>query len=86
MRGEQPLELHVGMLPRTVDSRIDPAEEAVLAEPVGLAFYLVWTFPPRRSARRHLRGPFDAIAAILGRSTAAAKMLASRPLRPRRAR
>ncbi|WP_433174738.1 sigma-70 family RNA polymerase sigma factor [Actinoallomurus sp. CA-150999] len=85
VRGEQPLELDVGTLPREVagDSRIDPEEEAVLAESVGLALYVVMdalTPAERVSFVLHdvFEVPFDAIAAILGRSAAATKMLASR--------
>lgn len=85
VRGEQPLELDVGMLPREAvgDSRVDPEEEAVLAESVGLALYVVMdalTPAERVSFVLHdiFEVPFDAIAAILGRSTAATKMLASR--------
>jgi RNA polymerase sigma-70 factor (ECF subfamily) len=85
VRGEQPLELDVGTLPREAvgNSRIDPEEEAVLAESVGLALYVVMdalTPAERVSFVLHdiFEVPFDAIAAILGRSTAATKMLASR--------
>lgn len=41
--GEQSLELSVGALPREAagDSRIDPEQEALLAESVGLALYVV---------------------------------------------
>ena len=85
VRGEQPLELGVGTLPREMagDSRIDPEEEAVLADSVGLALYVVMdalTPAERVSFVLHdvFEIPFDAIAAILGRSTAATKMLASR--------
>jgi RNA polymerase sigma factor (sigma-70 family) len=85
VRGEQPLELDVGMLPReaVADSRIDPGEEAVLADSVSLALYVVMdalTPAERVSFVLHdvFEVPFDAIAAILGRSTAATKMLASR--------
>jgi RNA polymerase sigma factor (sigma-70 family) len=84
-RAEQPLEIRVGMLPReaTEDSRIDPEEEALLADSVGLALYVVMdalTPAERVSFVLHdvFEVPFDAIAAILGRSTAATKMLASR--------
>jgi RNA polymerase sigma-70 factor (ECF subfamily) len=84
-RGEQPLELDVGMLPpeAAVDSRIDPEEEALLADSVGLALYVVMdalTPAERVSFVLHdvFEMPFDAIARILGRSTAATKMLASR--------
>lgn len=85
MRSEQPLELDVGTLPREAagDSRINPEDEAVLADSVGLALYVVMdalTPAERVSFVLHdvFEVPFDAIAAILGRSTAATKMLASR--------
>ncbi|GAB3965150.1 RNA polymerase sigma factor SigJ [Actinoallomurus acanthiterrae] len=85
VRGEQPLELDLGTLPREAvgDSRIDPEAEVVLAESVGLALYVVMdalTPAERVSFVLHdvFEVPFDAIAAILGRSTAATKMLASR--------
>jgi RNA polymerase sigma-70 factor, ECF subfamily len=84
-RGEQPLELSIGM-PRPEaagDARIDPEEEALLADSVGLALYVVMdalTPAERVSFVLHdvFEIPFDAIGAILGRSTAATKMLASR--------
>jgi RNA polymerase sigma factor (sigma-70 family) len=85
VRAEQPLEIRVGLLPRETagDSRIDPEEEALLADSVGLALYVVMdalTPAERVSFVLHdvFEVPFDAIAAILGRSTAATKMLASR--------
>ena len=85
VRGEEPLELSVGMLPReaAADSRTDPEQEALLADSVGLALYVVMdalTPAERVSFVLHdvFEIPFDAIAAILGRSTAATKMLASR--------
>jgi RNA polymerase sigma-70 factor (ECF subfamily) len=85
MRGEQPLELTIGTLPREAvgHSRLDPGEEAVLADSVGLALYVVMdalTPAERVSFVLHdvFDVPFGAIAAILGRSTAATKMLASR--------
>jgi RNA polymerase sigma factor (sigma-70 family) len=84
-RREQPLELSVGMLPlEAAGARsIDPEHEAVLAESVALALYVVMdalTPAERVSFVLHevFEIPFDAIAAILGRSTAATKMLASR--------
>jgi RNA polymerase sigma-70 factor (ECF subfamily) len=42
-RGEQPLELGIGVLPRETDgdSRIDPEQEALLADSVALALYVV---------------------------------------------
>jgi RNA polymerase sigma factor (sigma-70 family) len=85
VRGEERLELGVGMLPQepTAGSRIDPEEQALLADSVGLALYVVMdalTPAERVSFILHdvFEVPFDAIAAILGRSTAATKMLASR--------
>jgi RNA polymerase sigma-70 factor, ECF subfamily len=85
VRDEQPLELGVGMLPPEAagNTRIDPEEEALLADSVGLALYVVMdalTPAERVSFVLHdvFEIPFGAIAAILGRSTAATKMLASR--------
>jgi RNA polymerase sigma factor (sigma-70 family) len=84
-RGEQPLELSAGMLlvEAAGDPRTDPEAEAVLGDSVGLALYVVMdalTPAERVSFVLHdvFEVPFDAIAAILGRSTAATKMLASR--------
>jgi RNA polymerase sigma-70 factor (ECF subfamily) len=84
-RGEQPLELRVGMLSlEAPEARgTDPEHEAVLAESVGLALYVVMdalTPAERVSFVLHdvFEIPFDAIAEILSRSTAATKMLASR--------
>ena len=81
----QPLELGVGMLSREAagDSRIDPELQALLADSVRLALYVVMdalTPAERVSFVLHdvFEIPFEAIAAILGRSTAATKMLASR--------
>ncbi len=85
VRGEQPLELSVGILPLEAagDPRSDPEEEAILGDSVGLALYVVMdslTPAERVSFVLHdvFEIPFDTIAAILGRSTAATKMLASR--------
>jgi RNA polymerase sigma-70 factor, ECF subfamily len=80
-RGEEPLELSVGML--SPDAGTHPEEEVLLAESVGLALYVVMdalTPAERVSFVLHdvFEIPFDAIAAILGRSTPAAKMLATR--------
>jgi RNA polymerase sigma factor (sigma-70 family) len=85
VRSEQPLELGVGMLPREAagDSRIDPELQALLSDAVGFALYVVMdalTPAERVSFVLHnvFEIPFEAISAILGRSTAATKMLASR--------
>jgi RNA polymerase sigma factor (sigma-70 family) len=84
-RGEQPLELDLEMLPREADpdSRVNPEEEALLADSVGLALYVVMdALSPAERVSFVLHDvfefPFEAIAAVLGRSTAATKMLASR--------
>jgi RNA polymerase sigma-70 factor, ECF subfamily len=85
VRGEEPLELSVGTLPGEAprDSPASPEDEAVLADSVGLALYVVMDAltPAERVAfvlHDVFEVPFDAIAAVLGRSTAATKMLASR--------
>ena len=83
VRGEEPLELSIGMLAPDAGARTSPEEEAVLADAVGLALYVVMdalTPAERVSFVLHdvFEIPFDAIAAILGRTTAAAKMLATR--------
>ncbi|AQZ70391.1 RNA polymerase subunit sigma-70 [[Actinomadura] parvosata subsp. kistnae] len=85
VRREQPLELEVGMLPRDAvwEAGADPEQEALLAESVGLALYVVMDVltPAERVAfvlHDVFEVPFDGVAAILGRSTAATKMLASR--------
>jgi RNA polymerase sigma-70 factor, ECF subfamily len=80
-RGEQPLEPDLWTIPS--DFSPDPEAEAVLADSVGLALYVVMdalTPAERVSFVLHdvFELPFDAIAAILGRSTPATKMLASR--------
>jgi RNA polymerase sigma factor (sigma-70 family) len=84
-RAEQPLELDVGLLPleSAGDSMTSPEDDALLADSVGLALYVVMdalTPAERVSFVLHdiFEVPFDAIAAALGRSTAATKMLASR--------
>ena len=81
VRGEQPLEPDLWTIPS--DFSPDPEEEALLANSVGLALYVVMdalTPAERVSFVLHdvFELPFDTIAAILGRSTASAKMLASR--------
>ena len=69
--------------PEAAGTRINPEEQALLADAVGLALYVVMdalTPAERVSFVLHdvFEIPFEAIAAILGRSTAATKMLASR--------
>ena len=82
-RGEEPLELSIGMLSADPGVRTSPEEEVLLADSIGLALYVVMdalTPAERVSFVLHdvFEIPFDAIADILGRSTPAAKMLATR--------
>jgi RNA polymerase sigma-70 factor (ECF subfamily) len=84
-RAEEPLELDVGtlLLEPAGDTPASPEEEAVLADSVGLALYVVMdALSPAERVSFVLHDifevPFDAIAAALGRSTAATKMLARR--------
>jgi len=83
VRGEEPLELSVGMLALDADPGTNPEDEALLADSVGLALYVVMdelTPAERVSFVLHdvFEIPFDAIAGVLGRSIPAARMLASR--------
>jgi RNA polymerase sigma factor (sigma-70 family) len=85
-RREQPLGAH---LPDPTSSRqdgIDPEQQALLAEGVGLALLVVLdTLAPAERLAFVLHDlfavPFEEIAAILGRSPAAARQLASRARR-----
>jgi RNA polymerase sigma factor (sigma-70 family) len=85
-RREEPLGVH---LPDPIISHQDapdPEEEALLAEGVGLALLVVLdTLAPAERLAFILHDtfavPFEEIAAILGRSTAAARQLASRARR-----
>jgi RNA polymerase sigma factor (sigma-70 family) len=82
-RGEQPLGIH---LPDPIVSRadsLDPEQQALLADAVGLALFVVLdTLNPAERLTFVLHDmfavPFDQIAPIVGRSPAAAKQLASR--------
>ncbi|GAA2545516.1 sigma-70 family RNA polymerase sigma factor [Winogradskya consettensis] len=70
----------------TEDHGLDPGEESVLAESVGLALLVVLdTLSPVERLAFVLHDmfavPFDEIGAVLGRSTDATKMLASRARR-----
>jgi RNA polymerase sigma factor (sigma-70 family) len=85
-RREQPLGVH---LPDPVVSRqdgVDPEQQALLAEGVGLALLVVLeTLAPAERLAFVLHDlfavPFDEIAPIVGRSPAAARQLASRARR-----
>jgi RNA polymerase sigma-70 factor (ECF subfamily) len=84
-RREQPLDVHVPDPILTADTA-DPADEAVLADSVGLALLVVLdTLSPAERLAFVLHDvfavPFDEIASILDRSTDAAKQLASRARR-----
>src|SRR5215216_248609 len=82
-RGEQPLEAH---LPDPIVDRpegIDPEHEALLADSLGLALFVVLeTLRPAERLAYVLHDmfsvPFDQIGAILKRSPQAARQLASR--------
>jgi RNA polymerase sigma factor (sigma-70 family) len=85
-RPEEPLEAQVPELPASRDDRIDPEQEAALADSVGLALLVVLDRlnPAERLAfvLHDMFGlPFDEIAPIVGRSPAAARQLASRARR-----
>src|SRR5207244_5147805 len=72
--------------PASHEERVDPEHEAVLADSVGLALLVVLdTLGPAERLAFVLHDmfavPFDEIAAVLGRSPAAAKQLASRARR-----
>jgi RNA polymerase sigma-70 factor (ECF subfamily) len=83
VRGEQPLGIH---LPDPIVTRadaLDPEQEALLADSVGLALFVVLdTLSPAERLTFVLHDmfavPFEQIAGIVGRSPAAAKQLASR--------
>ena len=81
-RPEQPLEVVVANMTADPDAA-DPAAEAILAEQVGLALYVVLdTLSPAERLVFVLHDlfafPLDSIAATLGRTPAATKQLAHR--------
>jgi len=85
---EEPLDAHLpDPIVRHADGvGVDPEQEALLAEGVGLALLVVLdTLAPAERVAFVLHDmfavPFDEIAPIVGRSRAAAKMLASRARR-----
>jgi RNA polymerase sigma-70 factor (ECF subfamily) len=84
VRGEQPLEISLSMpLSMEGDASADPEREALLAESVSLALYIVMdALTPAERVAFVLHDvfdvPFGSVAAVLGRSADAAKMLASR--------
>ncbi len=85
-RREDPLDVHVPDPIVSAASGVDPEQEALVADSVGLAMLVVLeTLVPAERLAFVLHDmfavPFDEIAAILGRSPAAAKQLASRARR-----
>jgi len=85
-RREESLEVHLPDPVVTYGSERDPEAEALLADSVGLALLVVLeTLNPAERLAFVLHDmfavPFDEIAGVLGRSTDATKMLASRARR-----
>ena len=85
-RREEPLDVHVPDPVVSLDEEIDPEDEALLADSVGLALLVVLdTLTPAERLAFVLHDmfavPFDEIAAIVGRSPDAARQLASRARR-----
>jgi RNA polymerase sigma factor (sigma-70 family) len=85
-RREEPLDAHLPDPIVSAQDGIDPEQQALLAEGVGLALLVVLdTLTPAERVAFVLHDmfavPFDQIAPIVGRSPNAAKMLASRARR-----
>jgi RNA polymerase sigma-70 factor (ECF subfamily) len=85
-RREEPLGAHVPEPVVTREDGVDPEYEVLVAESVGLALLVVLeTLAPAERVAFVLHDmfdlPFDEIAPIVGRSTAAARQLASRARR-----
>jgi RNA polymerase sigma factor (sigma-70 family) len=85
-RREDPLDAHVPDPIVSLDDHADPEQEAMLADSVGLALLVVLeTLPPAERMAFVLHDmfgvTFDEIAAIVDRSPAAARQLASRARR-----
>jgi hypothetical protein len=85
-RREEPLEAHVPEPIVSAEEGVDPEHEALLADSVGLALLVVLETlsPPERLAfvlHDMFAIPFDEIAALVERTPAAARQLASRARR-----
>jgi RNA polymerase sigma factor (sigma-70 family) len=85
-RREEPLDAHVADPITSRDNSIDPEQEALMADSVGLALLVVLdTLDPAERLAFVLHDlfdvPFDEIAPIVGRSPTAARQLASRARR-----
>jgi RNA polymerase sigma-70 factor (ECF subfamily) len=86
VRREEPLEAHVPDPVITVEGELQPEEEALLADSVGLALQVVLdTLAPAERLAFVLHDmfelPFEEIAPMVGRTPAAARQLASRARR-----
>ncbi|GAA3510970.1 RNA polymerase sigma factor SigJ [Actinocatenispora rupis] len=85
-RGEQPLDTHVPDPVVSREDRVDPEQQALLADSVGLALLVVLdTLAPAERLAFVLHDmfgvPFEEIADVLDRSPASARQLASRARR-----
>jgi RNA polymerase sigma-70 factor (ECF subfamily) len=85
-RREEPVGVHVPDPVVSHESGVDPEQEALLADSIGLALLVVLeTLEPAERLAFVLHDmfavPFDEIAPIVGRSSAAARQLASRARR-----
>jgi RNA polymerase sigma factor (sigma-70 family) len=85
-RREEPLETHVPDPIVAPEGRVDPEQEALLADSVGLALHIVLeTLAPAERLAFVLHDmfavPFDEIAPIVGRTSDATRQLASRARR-----
>jgi RNA polymerase sigma-70 factor (ECF subfamily) len=85
-RREDPLDPHLPDPVVSLDDASDPEHEALMADSVGLALLVVLeTLPPAERLAFVLHDmfamPYDEIAPIVGRSTTAARQLASRARR-----
>jgi RNA polymerase sigma-70 factor (ECF subfamily) len=85
-RREDPIDWHVPDPVVTLDDHVDPQQQALLADSVGLALLVVLETlsPPERLTfvlHDMFAVPFDEIAPIVGRSATATRQLASRARR-----
>lgn len=85
-RGEEPLDVHLPDPVVSTGDGVDPANQALLADAVGLALLVVLeSLPPSERLAFVLHDmfdvPFDQIAPIVGRTPAASRQLASRARR-----
>src|ERR1700716_4329056 len=86
VRREEPVGMHLPDPLISLDDRVDPEQQVLLADSVGLALQVVLETlaPPERLAfvlHDLFSLPFDDIASVMGRSAVAARQLASRARR-----